>query len=331
MPRCLECNRNFANREALHQHLRSSGAEHPVCIPCDRRFISRQARDEHIAARHPPTYPCSKCERTFNAQFALEDHYRGSTAHPNCAKCGRGFEGLRDRDEHHQNEHPQVACAPCNGILIYEDSTDQHYKTSPNHPNCNICDQGFKDSSALNNHFLDREAHPECKSCGLVFKNGEEHSAHLEEDLRHLLDTSQISAPNFPAPAQPPATTERAAPATTVPTRASSVTSQSVTLSSSPWPTSMPVNSKVEFRDLIRRTGLAVPPPSPVIRTSWATMRNVQVSQSLRTLQDDPLTPLPTILEVTGNVNPHTQFTSWDTPVGRGTSTWERYWPRIRE
>ncbi|KAF5367353.1 hypothetical protein D9615_010291 [Tricholomella constricta] len=151
-----------------------------------------------IAGLSVDKHETSKCERTFNAQFALEDHYRGSTAHPNCAKCGRGFEGLRDRDEHHQNEHPQVACAPCNGILIYEDSTDQHYKTSPNHPNCNICDQGFKDSSALNNHFLDREAHPECKSCGLVFKNGEEHSAHLEEDLRHLLDTSQISAPNFP-------------------------------------------------------------------------------------------------------------------------------------
>jgi hypothetical protein len=119
MPTCIHCNRAFLNKDALHQHLASSGNQHPFCEKCDRRFISQVALEsvsffrpplschlnsqfktfQHIAARHPPTYDCEPCKRSFTTPFALDDHYRGSTAHPNCAQCGKGFKDFGERHE----------------------------------------------------------------------------------------------------------------------------------------------------------------------------------------------------------------------------------------
>ncbi|KAG6832161.1 hypothetical protein H0H92_004892 [Tricholoma furcatifolium] len=110
MPRCFapECDgRLFPNREALQQHLRSSGRPHPVCIPCDRRFISHKALYEHATARHPPTYQCLECDREFRSESALKDHYRGSPPdrHPNCPKCGEGFRDVAERDKHAEHHN----------------------------------------------------------------------------------------------------------------------------------------------------------------------------------------------------------------------------------
>ena len=44
MPVCPQCdNRQFANKEALLQHMKSSSAWHPFCSFCDRRFVSETA------------------------------------------------------------------------------------------------------------------------------------------------------------------------------------------------------------------------------------------------------------------------------------------------
>jgi hypothetical protein len=44
MPVCPQCdNRQFANKEALLQHMKSSSAWHPFCSICDRRFVSETA------------------------------------------------------------------------------------------------------------------------------------------------------------------------------------------------------------------------------------------------------------------------------------------------
>lgn len=115
MPTCLHCNRPFLNKDALHQHLVSSGNKHPFCEKCDRRFVSQVALEsvnfhlfplyvcsnisQHIAAKHPPTYDCDQCHKKFPSSFSLNDHYRGSPVHPNCVRCGRGFKDLMERDQ----------------------------------------------------------------------------------------------------------------------------------------------------------------------------------------------------------------------------------------
>ncbi|GLB39099.1 hypothetical protein LshimejAT787_0602610 [Lyophyllum shimeji] len=209
MPKCLVCDRIFCDRQALHQHLQSSGDRHPVCIPCGRRFISDQAKDEvrlrsftfakaHDAARHPTTFPCTICGRSFDAQFALEDHYRGSAAHPNCPKCGRGFKDKEQRDAHHTREHPRVACAPCSGMLVYEDALSHHYTVSSKHPNCKACGHGFRDLEALERHDPDPEAHPQCVVCKILFKDRQGLEVHVMERHEGALSVAMTS------PAMPP-------------------------------------------------------------------------------------------------------------------------------
>ncbi|KAF9456599.1 hypothetical protein BDZ94DRAFT_1314991 [Collybia nuda] len=206
MPVCLHCNRKFSNKEALHQHIKSSSVEHPYCAPCDRRFISQAACDAHMTAKHPATFDCGLCNRSFPALFALEDHYRGSISHPNCPKCGRGFKDNAERDEHHQNAHPRVPCHPCDGMMVYEEALEDHYLQSSNHPSCRGCNRGFKDDSmhaehvglvhpelrcdpcerrfetaeALQNHYFASANHPECTMCNRGFKNDVEHRAHMQ-------------------------------------------------------------------------------------------------------------------------------------------------------
>lgn len=52
MPTCLVCDRRFANRDALVQHLATSSAWHPFCETCNRRFISKDACDGVIYPVH---------------------------------------------------------------------------------------------------------------------------------------------------------------------------------------------------------------------------------------------------------------------------------------
>ncbi|KAG5652501.1 hypothetical protein H0H81_004814 [Sphagnurus paluster] len=189
MPTCIVCNsRKFRNKEALHQHLNTSGADHPSCTICfpHRRFISEQAKEEHDAARHPQSYPCVQCDRTFREQFALEDHYRGSKAHPNCVKCGHGFIDIQARDEHHRDQHPQVACGTCHGVLVYQSDLQAHFNASPAHPKCTLCKTGFIDAAALQRHAVDPEAHFFCKKCDSVFTTHLESTTHEKE--AHALD-----------------------------------------------------------------------------------------------------------------------------------------------
>ncbi|RDB30561.1 Zinc finger and BTB domain-containing protein 16 [Hypsizygus marmoreus] len=162
MPLCVACQRPFVDREALHQHLKSSGAAHPFCSICDRRFISDEAHKAHMAARHPPTYPCSICDRTFNAPFALEDHYRGSAAHPNCVKCGRGFFDEEEKAKHHTTAHRLIQCPPCGNVQIYEEDLQEHYRTSQNHPTCKMCNEGVKDAVALDEHIKSAHQDAQC-------------------------------------------------------------------------------------------------------------------------------------------------------------------------
>ncbi|KAF9480956.1 hypothetical protein BDN70DRAFT_920190 [Pholiota conissans] len=207
MPVCPQCdNRQFTNKEALLQHMRSSSAWHPFCIQCDRRFVSETAYDAHVAAKHPPTFDCTVCERTFHAPFALEDHYRGSNAHPNCTKCGKGFRDLAACDEHRRTEHPKSSCVACGGRIIYDDELPAHFWDSPNHPKCNPCKLGLKDDAtyvehmssvhpeqhcalcnanfdtpeALQAHYWASPAHPKCDLCNVGLLNNEARDLHLE-------------------------------------------------------------------------------------------------------------------------------------------------------
>ncbi|KAF8804676.1 hypothetical protein BYT27DRAFT_7194287 [Phlegmacium glaucopus] len=199
MPVCPQCdNRQFANKEALLQHMKSSSAWHPFCSICDRRFVSETAFDAHMAAKHPPTYDCTVCNRSYHAPFALEDHYRGSPAHPNCGRCGRGFIDAPACEEHHRTAHPKAPCLPCGGRIFYEDALDQHYWDSVNHPSCIPCNSGFKNDTAYAEHVsavhseLQSGAdavqahsvlppiHPKCNECGLEFIDDGARNAHRE-------------------------------------------------------------------------------------------------------------------------------------------------------
>ncbi|KAF8956293.1 hypothetical protein BDZ97DRAFT_193506 [Flammula alnicola] len=207
MPVCPQCdNRQFSNKEALLQHMRSSSAWHPFCSSCDRRFVSQTAYEAHMAAKHPPTFDCTVCNRPYHAPFALEDHYRGSSAHPNCTKCGRGFRDQPACEEHRRTAHPTSSCAPCGGRVFYNDELDQHYLDSINHPSCTSCTRGFKDDTAyvehmstahpeqhcgtcnanfetpeaLQAHFWSSPAHPKCDQCNVGFQNSEGRQFHLE-------------------------------------------------------------------------------------------------------------------------------------------------------
>ncbi|KDR68423.1 hypothetical protein GALMADRAFT_272650 [Galerina marginata CBS 339.88] len=230
MPTCPQCdNRQFSNKEALLQHLKTSSAWHPFCDICERRFASETAYESHMSSKHPPTYDCTTCNRSYHAPFALEDHYRGSVAHPNCVRCGRGFKDATACDEHHRTMHPKVPCTYCGGILIYEDALDQHYWDSHNHPSCVVCHRGFKDSvayvehfpsshpelhcspchqnfdtvEAAQHHFWTSPVHPKCDECKLGFVDTETQNTHVETvhaPIPSPVENSGASVPEAPAP-----------------------------------------------------------------------------------------------------------------------------------
>ncbi|KAF8882182.1 hypothetical protein CPB84DRAFT_223925 [Gymnopilus junonius] len=221
MPVCPACdNRQFVNKEALLQHLKSSSAPHPVCVLCDRRFVSEVAFNAHMADKHPPTYDCTVCNRPFHAPFALEDHYRGSSVHPNCVRCGRGFKDDAACEEHHRTAHPKIPCIECGGVLFYEDAMEIHYSESDRHPSCDVCHNGFKDSisyaehfasaheeqqcrlceetfettEAIQTHFWTSQNHPKCLECALGFRDMESEISHRETVHKPLPITDNVAA-----------------------------------------------------------------------------------------------------------------------------------------
>lgn len=183
MPTCLVCDRRFANRDALVQHLATSSAWHPFCETCNRRFISKDACDGHMLAKHPPEFPCTICQRTFSAPFALDDHYRGSSAHPNCVKCGRGFRAAAGLEEHRQSAHPP--CLRCGEKSVCEETIDEHYLLSENHPSCAPCKVGFKDEASEKQHALSMHAERCCVSCREIFESIDIAKNHHLMSARH--------------------------------------------------------------------------------------------------------------------------------------------------
>ncbi|KAF8462315.1 hypothetical protein BDZ91DRAFT_765282 [Kalaharituber pfeilii] len=89
MPNCKKCNRSFATRRSLDQHL-SSAAHRPsyYCNDCDRSFGSHHALRQHLnSSIHSPSYLCRQCNRYFWTNAALNAHRANSPAHTRKTQC----------------------------------------------------------------------------------------------------------------------------------------------------------------------------------------------------------------------------------------------------
>ncbi|EMD65344.1 hypothetical protein COCSADRAFT_35399 [Bipolaris sorokiniana ND90Pr] len=84
-PRCVPCNRDFSNDEALQQHKRDSPAHKSDCITCDRHFKNDKALTQHYqnaavhaqSSKHPailtmsPQKPKSATKPKSNKKWSM--------------------------------------------------------------------------------------------------------------------------------------------------------------------------------------------------------------------------------------------------------------------
>ena len=114
--RCMRCNRNFANRDALNQHLKNSSvhAKSFRCHICDNDFLNKSAFDKH------------SCASTADSKRSITPTLNGSIPD----------EKMSHRD-HSTGEigplpirQPLVRCDKCQWIFVSQDSLSKHKCTS---------------------------------------------------------------------------------------------------------------------------------------------------------------------------------------------------------
>ncbi|XP_069363605.1 uncharacterized protein [Maniola hyperantus] len=174
----LYCKSEFANKEALVEHIASCSAkkkrrscdasrETGECEVC-HKTMQKGSLKLHHAMKHAGLRPvCEHCGKSFGNKFRLQDHYRAKHGYEKykCSYCD--FQSacsmsMRNHERRHRGEKPFV-CESCGTKFHASYLLAQHRQSHATDKafQCDLCPASFKVNNTL--HMHKRACHSTCK------------------------------------------------------------------------------------------------------------------------------------------------------------------------
>ncbi|XP_036990247.2 zinc finger protein 764-like isoform X1 [Artibeus jamaicensis] len=157
---CPDCGKGFGQASSLSKHRAIHRGERPHrCPNCGRAFTQRSALTTHLRVHTgEKPYRCADCGHCFSQSSALYQHQRvhsGETPFP-CPDCGRAFAHASDLRRHgrtHTGEKP-YPCPDCGRCFRQSSEMAAHRRThSGERPYpCPQCGRCFAQKSAMAKH-----------------------------------------------------------------------------------------------------------------------------------------------------------------------------------
>ncbi|XP_043202240.1 zinc finger protein 771-like isoform X1 [Amphibalanus amphitrite] len=130
---CGHCDKRFATKAGLKQHVKQHEERRHVCPLCPRRFVALHDLQLHSIYKHSDERPfsCDVCRRTFKTLCILRRHklrHTGLKPHT-CAHCGMTFTHKFAMEAHavsHQSH--RLKCATCGKKFGLQRSLEQHMR-----------------------------------------------------------------------------------------------------------------------------------------------------------------------------------------------------------
>nr|CAD7430044.1 unnamed protein product [Timema monikensis] len=219
---CPVCNREFARKGAVDNHMRRHTGEKPyTCKICLKNFMVRSTLTRHLKEVHERLrrHFCKVCGYGFYTRLLLRNHIRTHTDDRPyfCRACGRTFRTrvtLVYHEKLHVGElesHPTkgkrvMECSECKKKVgsLYALKNHMLIHTGEKPCSCRVCGKRFTTASDVTRHMKTHiEGKPFlCTKCGSCFKQKRNLLAHLLTD-EHLRTTYASTAGSVHSCVQP--------------------------------------------------------------------------------------------------------------------------------
>jgi uncharacterized Zn-finger protein len=217
--RCDVCNKNYADKVSLENHLHS---HKPIelrpfsCEKCSKSFAKNYQLVAH-QIRHIPEEerkymcPVKDCGKFFASKSILNTHERG--VHQNayqhiCEICAKTFKSKMFYERHKTTVHlniqtPKVQCQQCGAWLKHEESLRSHLRRHESGKNtyvCKICGKQAPNEEALRSHnryVHQTERNHKCSVCEKAFKKAWNLREHMSMHTGEVLYTCPYCPKTF--------------------------------------------------------------------------------------------------------------------------------------
>lgn len=168
------------------------------CDMCDRKFAKKMFIEQHLLRHTQNTLDCSICQKRFKAKRDLKKHMYKHTGerpfkcpHPQCEKAFQHESYVTIHMRQHTGEKP-YQCAQCGRSFYSSGSLTSHirlYHDKIRNNVCDICDQRFRQPSLLRDHIRSKhtlERPFNCTVCGQTFSTRKvmKQHAHIHQEKR---------------------------------------------------------------------------------------------------------------------------------------------------
>ena len=193
---CLTCEKSYATKIQLGNHIRYSHGAPSKCTECNMSFQSKMKHQQHTLKKHvriltPKTIFCQKCGKGFYVECDMKPHTekcgqikkrKRKTKVHECEICGKVFirsnSFLKHMKIHKEKLLTSVDCTVCGQTFSSQKTLESHFKI--NHMYCTVCGQSFSSQKDLGQHF--KINHPDmltpCNICEKKFLSKRELSQH---------------------------------------------------------------------------------------------------------------------------------------------------------
>ncbi|CAL4065787.1 unnamed protein product, partial [Meganyctiphanes norvegica] len=187
-PRCESCGTEFPSKNELTRHIvkyqgtcNPNKTESVRCVTCNMELANLEALKEHRKTQHPSSevsngnikkgFECDYCGKNFNCRSNLRDHlvvHTGEKPYP-CDICGKSFSFIHNMKTHRltHNEGRTELCPYCDKSYKSKISLYYHMKKG----NC----RGLSNTQVP-------EGYHRCTECLQVFANEERYRTHKEKN-----------------------------------------------------------------------------------------------------------------------------------------------------